>query len=330
MDLSTTYLGIALNNPVIVGASPLTFTPAAVERCAQNGAAAVVMKSLFEEQIRASTASLDASLADQTGLHGEVFEYLRAHVDLRYGTRDYLNALKQCKAAVDIPVFASINCLSDEWWIDFAQEVEAAGADSLELNIALIPTTMQETGDDIELRYRNIVAEARAAVSIPVAVKLGAHFTSLPQTLLQLVAAGADGFVLFNRFYRPTIDIDRIKVTAGNRFSSSTELSLTLRWVSFFADRINADIAAATAVHTGQDLVRVLLAGARAAQVVTALYRHGIEHVAQMLEFMRNWMQEHGFDSIDAFRGKLSQQQNPDAELFNRYQYMEALGSKLK
>ncbi len=328
MSLSTSFMGLRLKNPLIVGASPLTCNANGARKCADAGAAAIVLKSLFEEQIRESTAGLSSSLVQQAGMHGEVYEYLEAHVGMRYGTRDYLAALRQCKEAVDIPVIASINCLSDEWWQDFAQEVEAAGANALELNISLVPTTLNAKGTDIENQYANIVAAARAAVSIPISVKLGPNFTSLPEILVRLERNGANGFVLFNRFYRPTIDIDKLQPAIGHRFSADTELSETLRWLSLTADRLSADFAAATGIHDGADMARAILAGAKATQVVTALFKNGVGFARQMLDELGEWMDRKQFNDIEDFRGLLGQRHNPEGESFTRFQYMEALGSK--
>lgn len=330
MDTSSIFCGLSLGNPIVVGSSPLTFNPKGVKKCADAGAGAVVLKSLFEEQIRQQTADLSAWLSQETSFHAEVYEYLQAEVNMRYGTRDYLHTIRECKDTVGIPVFASINCVSDEWWIDFAQEVEAAGADGLELNIALMPKTLNETATDIEQRYSNIVSEARAAVSIPLAVKLGSAFTCLPETLRRLKTNGADGFVLFNRFYHPSIDVDRQEVVQGDRYSTSTELCETLRWIALLADRVPGDFAATTGVHTGDDLVRVLLAGARAAQVVSTVHQNGVDQIKVLLDFLSNWMEEKGYKTIEDVRGRLSQARNPDTDLFTRQQYMEALGSKLE
>jgi len=325
VDLTTRYLGLDLHNPLIVGASSLTFNPEVIRRCAAAGAGAVVMKSLFEEQIRLDTAQMQDAVADQGMWHAEAFEYMEADLGMRYGAREYLEVIRQARKAVDIPVIASINCTSDEWWGEFAQEVEAAGASALELNIAVMPDTLDITGEEIMARYERIVTKAREEVSLPLAVKLGPWFTSLPETILKLRRAGADGFVLFNRFYRPTIDVEKLRVTAGKAYSSPEESSLPVRWISLLADRVAADFAGTTGVHSGLDTVRMLLAGARAVQIASALYLNGLDHMQTILLEIAEWMAQHGFEGIEDFRGMLSQARNPDQELFGRLQYIKGL-----
>jgi len=325
IDLTTRYLGLDLRNPLVVGASSLTFNPEGIRRCAAAGAGAIVMKSLFEEQIRLDTARMQDAVADQGMWHAEAFEYMEADLGMRYGAREYLEVIRQARKAVDIPVIASINCTSDEWWGEFAQEVQAAGADALELNIAVVPETLDVTAAEIEARYERIVTRARKEVALPLAVKLGPWFTSLPETILKLRRAGADGFVLFNRFYRPTIDVENLKVVAGKAYSSPEELSLPLRWISLLADRVSADFSGTTGVHSGLDAVRMLLAGARSVQIASVLYLNGLDHLQSMLAEISEWMERRGFGTIEDFRGLLSQARNPDEELFGRLQYIKGL-----
>jgi len=324
-DLSTTYLGMELKNPVIVGASSLTMDSASVAKCANAGAGAVVLKSLFEEQIRMDSSGLDSSLAAGEQWHSEVFEYMEADIGMRYGTREYLEVVSACKESAGIPVIASINCVSAEWWQEFAAEVAAAGADALELNIAIMPENITVTSQEIEERYIQIVQTAREAVDIPIAVKLGPYATSIPQLVLKLRQAGANGCVLFNRFYRPTIDPDKLCVTTDSPYSSPTELSVSLRWISLLAGKIAIDFAAATGIHTGLDVARALLAGAGTAQIVSALYIHGLPQIGRVLDELTQWMDASGFDSIADFRAKLSQHNNPDSQLFGRCQYIKGL-----
>ncbi len=324
-NLATEYLGLKLRNPILVGASSLTMNAEKVRACADAGAGAVVLKSLFEEQIGLDAGSLDAALQDQAQWHAEVFQYMEADIGMRYGKLDYLKVLESSRAAVDIPVIASINCVSPGNWNDFAKDVGAAGASALELNIAIMPQDNRESAAEIEERYVRIVAAARDAVSLPLAVKLGPYFTNLPGFLPRLRRAGADGFVLFNRFYRPTIDIDKLQVVADERLSSHTEHSLALRWISLLAGRLQGDLAAATGIHNGSDVVRMLLAGANVVQAVSAFYRHGIEDLAEMLNFLEAWMRDKGFKSVAEFRGRLSQARNPESELFGRCQYIKGL-----
>ncbi len=330
MDLSTSYLGLALDNPIIVGAGPLTMDANSIVKCEDAGAAAVVLKSLFEEQITSDTASLSEALISQENMHAEVYEYLEASVGMRYGTRKYLETIAEAKRKVNIPVIASINCISDKWWRDFAQEVEAAGADALELNIMLQPRRAIETAPEIEQRYFDIIAAARESVKLPVAVKLGLHFSSIPNMVLRLARHGADACVMFNRFWNPDIDVENEKIVIGERRSANTERAHALRWIALLSGNINIQFAAATGIHSGTDVVRMLLAGADATQVVTAPLTQGRQCIAKMTDEIKTWMQSKGYEKIADFKGKMSQTRNPDSEIFQRTQYMKALGTNLK
>ena len=324
-NLSTRYLGLELRNPLIVGASSLTLDAKAAKRCEEAGAGGVVLKSLFEEQIALDTQGLDDSLHAASQWHSEVFEYMEANIGMRYGTREYLEIVRRCSETVAIPVIASINCVSAGIWEDFASQVEAAGARALELNVAIMPTDFSVNAEAVVQQYVDIVTAARRAVSIPLAIKLPAACGSLPNLLLQLRQAGADAFVLFNRFYRPGIDIEALKVTSGEQWSSPAELSTALRWIALLAGRLDADFAATCGIHDGADMARALLAGANAVQVASTLYRNGIQHIAVMLEELESWMERKGFDSLDDVIGILSQAANKDTELFGRFQYIKGL-----
>lgn len=327
MNTVTQYLGLDLRNPIVVGASPLTLDADSVRKCADAGAGAVVLKSLFEEQIRNENSSLSESLANEGTWHSEVFEYMEADIGMRYGTRDYLNIIRTAKEAADIPVIASINCISPQWWQDFARETEAAGADALELNIALMPGLFGDGPRAIEEKYERIVREAREAVSLPLAVKLPPYFTSIPHMALRLRQAGVEGLVLLNRLYRPTIDIENLTVVTADedRYSTHPELSPVLRWIAHLAERVDVDLAATTGVHSGEDVIRVLLAGGKVAQTVTAPLSQGLEVLGRMTDTLGEWMERHKFESIADFRGRLCQERNPDNELFGRVQYIKGL-----
>ncbi|MFO7820783.1 MAG: dihydroorotate dehydrogenase-like protein [Lentisphaeria bacterium] len=329
MSITTQYLGLKLKNPLIVGSSPLTHSIKGIKHCAEAGAGALVLKSLFEEQIREQTSALSESLAQQAGLHDEVYQYIEAGLDMRYGTREYLQMLADAKNETDIPIIASLNCISDKWWLDFARELEASGADALELNIAVLPKSLKDTAPEIERRYLDISRQAIEAVDIPVSVKLGPYFTSLPEMLDKLQSQGVRGFVLFNRFYRPTIDIGKQEVVPGDRFSANRELSITLRNLALFSGALPGDFAAASGIHTGADLIRTILAGAAASQVVTTLLKHNVDYISTMLDELKVWMEKNGYDELADFRGNLSQAKTPEAELFSRTQYIEAIGGRL-
>ncbi len=324
-NLATQYLGLTLRNPILVGASSLTLNAKAVERCADAGAGAVVLKSLFEEQIRMETRALSDSLQAGEQWHSEVFEYMEADIGMRYGTRDYLQVIKTSKQAVGIPVIASINCISAEWWIDFAAEVEAAGADALELNVAIVPTAFDVTAQAVEEAYFEIARRACETVSIPVAIKLPPFCSALPSLVLRLRREGIRGVVLFNRFYHPTIDVGRMRITVESQLSMPGELCDTLRWISLLAGKADVDLAATRGVHCGGDAAKAILAGANVAQSVSTFYRNGVEYIRTMLDELSAWMEQHEFETLAAFRGKLSQKQHPEGELFGRFQYIKGL-----
>ncbi len=326
-DLSTTYLGLSLRSPVIVGSSPLTSSAAGVCRCAEAGAGAVVLRSLFEEQLVRESEALAEALAEAAQTHSEAYEYLSAEIGLRQGPAEYLELIREARRKAGIPVIASLNCVRTEWWRDFAADVQAAGADALELNAALLPAWPGLTGAEVEQRYEEIVRAARGAVSIPITVKLPDAFTSLPYVLRRLRDAGADGFVLFNRLYMPTIDVESLQVVSASRFSSPQELSPTLRWLSLVAGRMDASLAAARGVHSGGDIARCVLAGADAVQVVSALLTRKPAHIGTMLRELDEWMARHGFARLSDVRARLSQACSPRAGLFNRLQYMKWLSS---
>jgi dihydroorotate dehydrogenase (fumarate) len=328
LDLSTTYLGLNLRNPLIVGANPLTASVDGVIQCAEAGAGAVVLKSLFEEEIRADAKAVQDTLGAAGEWHSEVYEYLQADIGMRYGPRTYLQTLADAKEAVDIPVIASINCVSPDVWPEFAAEVAAAGADALELNIAIFPDDVQENGANIEQRVLAIVAAAAKAVDIPVAVKLAHSFSAIPNLVLRVCQAGASGCVLFNRLYRPTIHPETLKVVGGDRYSTPAESALAVRWIAILSGCIDLDFAAATGFHGGTHMARALLAGAKAVQMVTALHRQGLAQIGTALDELGQWMTRHNVASLDEIRGRVSQARTPDAPLFTRLQYMKRLSGK--
>lgn len=324
-DLSTTYLGLDLRNPIIVGANPLTATLDGVVRCAQAGAGAVVLKSLFEEEIRIEAQEVDDTLSGEGAWHSEVYDYLQAGLGMRYAPRQYLELVAAARQAVDIPVIASINCTSPDVWPEFAAEVAAAGASALELNVALFPENVQQDSTLLEQRIVDIVVAATKAVSIPVAAKIAYSFAALPNLVLRLRQAGAKGCVLFNRLYRPTIHPESLKVVGGDCFSSPTESALAIRWIAVLSGCVDLDFAAATGFHGGTHAVRALLAGAQAVQTVSALHREGLGQIDVILDELRTWMSRKGHSSLADFRGLVSQARTPEAPLFTRLQYMKRL-----
>lgn len=343
-DLTTTYMGLSLRNPLIVASSSLSGSLDGVKRCAAAGPGAIVLKSLFEEQISAETDKL-TSYADYAA-HGEAAEYLQGY-GRELGPRSYLKLVEEAKKNVAVPIIASLNCRSSDRWVDYARKLQAAGADAVELNIAILPVQAAQTGVAVEDLYLRIVHEVKALLSIPVAVKIGPYFSSFAhfakrlcsdvmegpeftigwcgpgRTEKKLLRRGADALVLFNRFYQLDIDVDKMALVAGNPYSTSEEIHTPLRWISLLAGRIDADLAATTGVHTGQDAIKQLLAGACVIQLCSTLYQHGLERITQMLQEMEQWMQAHGFASVDDFRGRLSQARSTEPADHERLQYMK-------
>jgi dihydroorotate dehydrogenase (fumarate) len=311
-DLATRYMGLELDNPIIVASCGLVSTTEGVKRCAEAGAGAVVLKSLFEEQIDLQSKDL---VAGQSWLYGhpEAFDYARG-MSKELGPRGYLKLIEDAKASGGIPVIASLNCISPEWWVDYAKQIELSGADGLELNISIMPSDPDRTGEDIEKLYLDVLKTVSASIRIPIAVKIGPYFSSFGQMALGLSRAGAKALVIFNRFYKLDIDVDKIQLKPGYRFSSPDEISLPLRWVALLAGRIECDLAASTGVHDGMGVIKQLLAGATAVQVCSVLYLKGLNKIGEMLKDIGGWMSEHNYSAIADFRGKLSQMESDRPE----------------
>ncbi|MBQ3845223.1 MAG: dihydroorotate dehydrogenase-like protein [Bacteroidales bacterium] len=319
MNLTTSYLGLELKNPIIVGSSTFTGTVEGIVKCAKAGAGAVVLKSLFEEQILSDikkeegytdiyASNVDADLYMKTFLRGNEIAI-------------YTNLIREAKKTVDIPIIASINCADKGEWTSFAKELQNAGADALELNIAVSPFDKDIVSKDIEDEVVSIFNEVKKTVTIPVSVKLGDHFTNIGNLAFRLSMAGAAGLVLFNRFYNPTIDIDNMKVVPGSALSVEEENGNTLRWISLLAaQEIPCCLSASTGVHSAEDVVRQILAGASSVQVCSVLYKKGVNFIAEMIEGMENWMKKHNFNSIGDFKGKCSA--SADVKVFERLQYL--------
>jgi dihydroorotate dehydrogenase (fumarate) len=322
VQLATKYLGLELPAPVIVSSSGLTQTVDGVRRCAAAGAGAVVLKSIFEEQI---TSEVDG-LVDQSespGWHPEAEEYLT-----RYGREDavsgYLALIREAKRAVDIPVIASVHCVTAGAWTDFAERMEQAGADALELNVFVLPSDPRRDAKANEKVYFDIARAVKRKISIPVALKIGRYFSGLSQFVTKLSYSGVDGLVLFNRFVKLDFDIEEQRIVPASIFSHPEELALPLRWISILSGQVGCNLAAATGVHDGAAVVKQLLAGASAVQVCSALYQREIEYVGTMLDDVRVWMERHGYTSVDEFRGRMSQSQSLNPAAYERVQFMMA------
>ena len=323
MDLKTSYLGLELKNPIIAGSSGLTSTLNGIVSLEKQGAGAVVLKSIFEEEI---LHDVDAHLKEAkessllySGL-SETLDYIDLHIR-EENLKKYLRLIQDAKKAVSIPVIGSINCISHEDWIHFTRRMEDAGVDALELNIFLNPADFKNK--EFEKAYFRIIEKVLANVQIPVAIKISKYFTRLGLSVKALSETGIAGLVMFNRFYTPDIDIEKMELTTPRLFSTPDELYETLRWMAVLSARVPCDIAASTGIHTGEDVIKVLLAGATAVQVVSTLYKNGPEQLKRILTKLEDWMKEKGFDSLDQFRGKISRMYGADPAAFERMQFMK-------
>lgn len=323
-DLSTYYMGIALKNPLVAASSGLMKTVDGVRRAADAGVGAVVLKSLFEEQIQAENRELESAMMESG--HAEALEYIRAEIGMHYGVGDYLDLIRSAKKAVDIPVIASMNCFSSRWWVSYAKQVAEAGSDALELNLSRMPVNPDSTSAHIESIFLSIVEDVTRAVKIPVAVKIGPYFTSLANFATELAARGASALVLFNRFYRPDLDIDSFQPTAARPFSSSDEIHLPLRWIALLSGRLGIDLAASTGAHDAKDLIKLLLAGATVVQACSTFYENGFGKAGEMLQGLKDWMARHEFASLDEVRIRMQPELSSKPEMRERLQYIRIFG----
>lgn len=323
IDLSTTYMGLKLSNPIVVGASGLVGTPEGVQKAAAAGAGAIVLKSLFEEQILAEVG------AEEKGLDFSLYPEAEAFLNRtawEEGTDAYLELIRSAKAkAGQVPVFASINCVGAGKWADFASRIEDAGADALELNIAFLPGSTSSDSRKIEDRVLSTVAEARKAVKFPIQVKLGQQYTGLPHLAKAISKEGANALVLFNRFYKLDIDLAHLSLTRAQPQSTPEEYHESLRWVALLYQRAGIELTGGTGIHSAETAMKFFLAGATTAQVCSAIYKHGWKILGTMVEDLGNLMDSLGFSSLDALRGKLSAQNSGKPEDYMRLQYIKAL-----
>ena len=325
-DLRTRYLGLELRSPLVASSSPLTGTLDGLRRLEAAGAGAVVLPSLFEEDLAEETRQVDALRA--TGATGaEAHAGYPDQAGYGGGPAAYLALVAQAKAALSIPVVASLNGVSRGGWVRHAARLEQAGADALELNIYYVSSRPGLSGNDVEWHYLDVVRAVRQATRLPLAVKLSPYFSSLANLAGQLAEAGADGLVLFNRFYQPDLDLETLEVAPSLELSTSTELRLPLRWIAILHRRFGISLAASTGVHTAEDVVKVLLAGADVAMMTSALLRHGPDHLRRVEVGLRDWMDRHGYERIDQLRGRASQRSVPDPATFERANYIKTLAS---
>jgi dihydroorotate dehydrogenase (fumarate) len=327
IDLSTTYLGLKLKNPLVPSAGPLCEDVGNIRRMEDSGAAAVVLHSLFEEQINLESMELDRfiSAAEETG--PEAAGHFPDMLGYNRGPEGYLKHIRKVKEAVRIPVIASLNGTSVGGWLKYAKEMEQAGADALELNIYHIPVDPDVTGDQVERKYCDLVREVKAVVHIPVAVKLGPYFSSMANMAKRLDASGADGLVLFNRFYQPDFDLEALEVVPNLLLSSQYELLLRLNWIAVLYGNVRPDLALTGGVHTATDVVKAMMAGAKIAMMTSALLKKGISYLDTVLTELLIWLGEHEYDSIRQMQGSMSRNAVPQPQAFERANYMKVLSS---
>lgn len=327
MDLTTTYLGMTLKNPLVASASPLSESLDNIRRMEDEGIAAVVMYSLFEEQITLESELLNHYLNYGAESFAEALRYFPDMATYKVGPEKYLERIRRAKEAVGIPIIGSLNGVSTGGWIKYAKKIEEAGADALELNIYYLPTDPRLTGTEVEAMYLDVVREVKQSVSIPVAVKLSPFFSAIANMADRLAKAGADALVLFNRFYQPDFDLENLEVVPHLVLSNSNELRLPLRWVAILYGRVPVDFAISSGVHTHEDVLKCMMAGAKVAMMTSELLRNGIRRIGQILEDMTWWMEEHEYESVTQMQGSMSQKNVAQPAAFERANYMKVLAS---
>jgi len=322
-DVKTRYMGLELANPVIVGSSTHTITPEKVKALEEAGAAAVVLKSIFEEQIRLEVTDMFDALEQQE--HAEAYEYLRADYPMQIGPETYLDRLRAIKAAANIPVIASVNCVDADRWVAFGRKIEQAGADALELNIYDIAASNAVESAEIEDRHIALVEAVTAEVGIPVAVKIGPYYTSLPRFAARLNATQARAVVMFNRFFQPDIDIEELALKPAINLSRPDDIRLPLRWIALLRSVLICDIALTSGVHDAAGVIKALLAGANTVQICSVLYHRDPSVIGELVRGLEAWMGQHGFYSVEAFRGRMAVTDAEDRQGYERAQYVKSL-----
>jgi dihydroorotate dehydrogenase (fumarate) len=327
MDLTTTYLGLKLKSPIVASSSPLTESVENVQRLEEAGAAAVVLPSIFEEQLTLESDALDSDLLRGTDAFAEALSYFPEYEDFRYGQDVYLAQIRRAKTACDIPILASLNGATPSGWVRFAREIEQAGADAIELNTYSLATSSSQTSAMIEKGIVNLVRQVKQATQVPIAVKLSPQYTSIPNLAMELERVGADGLVLFNRFYQPDFDIENLDIRPKLVLSRPEELLLRLHWVAILYGDVKADLAVTGGVHCAEGVLKSIMAGAQIAMTTSSLLAKGISHLTMMQNDLVRWMEEHEYESIQQMRGSLSRRAVPDPSEFERGNYIKTLSS---
>ncbi len=322
MDLSVNYLGLKIKSPVVVGSSGLTFSIEKLKEIEQAGAGAVILKSIFEEEIQNEynhIAEEEARIDEHDRGYLDYYDFKIKEDNIK----KYVSFIEAAKKEINIPVIASINCKSAHEWTFFAKKLQDAGADALEINLFTLPSDFSLTSEKVEQTYLEIIKKVKEQVTIPVSVKISYHFANLASFVKQLSQTGVEGIILFNRFFQPDFDIDNFKVVPTNIFSNPADVATTLRWMSILHGRVDCNLIASTGVHDGASVIKELLAGADAVQAVSTLYKNGINHISTMLDDLTEWMEKHDFQNIDDFKGKMSQQKSINPAEYERVQFMK-------
>ena len=327
MTLNTNYLGLLLKNPIVASSSPLSHNVDSIRRLEDAGAAAVVMYSLFEEQITFDSFYVDYYLTNSTNSYAESLSYFPEMESYNVWPDEYMNLIRRAKEAVDIPVIGSLNGVSAGGWTDYAALIEEAGADAIELNVYYIPTNENLKGSEIENIYFEILRDVKSSVSIPIAMKLSPYFSATANMAKRLVEEGANGLVLFNRFYQPDIDLETLEVVPRLVLSNSAELRLPLRWVAILYGQLMADLAITTGIHSSQDVLKALMAGAKVTMMASELLQNGIRRISVILDEIQSWMNTHEYESVAQMIGSMSQQHCAEPAAFERANYMKMLAS---
>jgi dihydroorotate dehydrogenase (fumarate) len=326
VDLSTEYLGLKLKNPVIAGSSGLTNSVKSIKELEENGAAAVVLKSIFEEEIAFEYEDIIKE-AESKGYNLDQFDYYDYKIK-EDNLDKYTTLISESKKNVSIPVIASVNCVYSHEWLAFASQLQKAGADALELNMFFLPSDFERSSEEKEKAYFQIIEQVQKIVTLPIALKISYYFSNLGPMIQKLSNTGISGLVLFNRFFSPDFDIDKFVVKSSNIFSSPSDLPISLRWIAIMAERVKCDLVASTGVHDGEALIKQLLAGADAVQVASTLYQNGKGRIGEMLKTLEEWMEGKGYNKLSDFRGKMSQAKSSNPAAYERVQFMKYFGGK--
>jgi len=327
MDLSVNYLGLKIKSPVVVGSSGITTSVENLRKIEKSGAGAVVLKSIFEEEIFNEYESIIREELKEEAPNLGYLDYYDYKIK-ESNIKNYLELIKKAKEAIDIPVIGSINCVCSYEWSFFAKKIQEAGVDALEVNLFILPSDFSMTCEQIEEKYFKLVEKIKENLNIPVAIKISYYFSNLAAFIKKLSETGIDGIVTFNRFFHPDFDIDKFTIIPSNVLSFPSDLAISLRWTSILSGRLGCGLIASTGVHDGESVIKQLLAGADAVQTVSTLYKHGVEYITDMIDVLKAWMEKHGFEKIDDFKGKMSQVKSPNPAEYERVQFMKYFQDK--